>query len=59
MYFVMEQRLKIADLLLEVQILKHLLNILGGVLIPTLRLHNNLILPDIRRWKQPRGSWGS
>ena len=49
----------LANLLLEVQIPQHLLNIFGGVLVPTLRLHNDLVLPDIRRREQPRASWGS
>lgn len=48
----------VADLLQEVQVPKHLLNVLGGVLIPALRLDNHLVLPNVWGWEQPRSGGG-
>lgn len=47
-----------ANLLLQVQVPKHLLNVLGGILVPTLGPHNHLVLPNIWGWEQPGTGWG-
>ena len=44
-------------LLFEMQVSQHLLDVFGGILVPSLGLHNHFVLPDVWCGEQPGPCW--